>query len=72
MPVLAWTLHAIHNKTGKTALLRELVPPLVRYWDWWRTTRDIDGNGTMMCLLGFEQLLVLHCTSRSNSEVEFY
>jgi hypothetical protein len=54
MPVLPWTLRAIHNRTGDAALLRELVPPLVRYWNWWRTTRDIDGNGLVTILHPWE------------------
>lgn len=50
MPVLPWTLWAIYNQTHDTSVLRRFVPPLIKYWEWWRTTRDIDGNGLVTIL----------------------
>src|SRR5271157_1104480 len=44
MPVLAWSLRAIWDATQDESLLREFVPPLVRYWEWWLRERDPDGD----------------------------
>jgi hypothetical protein len=54
MPVLPWTIQCIFQQTNDTAVLREFVPPLVKYWDWWRTTRDIDGDGLVTILHPWE------------------
>lgn len=37
-----------------TALLREFVPPLIRYFDWWARQRDIDCNGLLAIIHGWE------------------
>jgi hypothetical protein len=57
MPVLPWTLRAIFERSDSSngsALLRSLLPPLIRYWEWWRDTRDIDGRGLVTILHPWE------------------
>ena len=57
MPVLPWTLRAIFERSGSsngTAVLRSLLPPLIRYWEWWRDTRDIDGRGLVTIMHPWE------------------
>ncbi|MBN2152018.1 MAG: hypothetical protein JW839_11260 [Candidatus Lokiarchaeota archaeon] len=45
MPMLPFSLRAIWNATKDVALLKEFLPPLVAYFDWWENTRDPDGDG---------------------------
>ena len=59
MPVFPYSLRSIYNATGDVALLRDLVPKLVKYFDWWRTTRDLDGNGLVTILHPWESGLDL-------------
>jgi hypothetical protein len=55
LPVLPFALRAIHSATSDTALLAEFLPPLVRYMQWWRRTRD-DGDGLVQMLHNWEGL----------------
>jgi hypothetical protein len=59
MPVLPYTLRSIYNATGDLSLLRELVPPLVHHFNWWRTTRDLDASGIVSILHPWESGLDL-------------
>lgn len=55
-PVLAWSLRSIYTASGNnTALLKEFVPPLVRYWKWWAATRTVSPHtGLVSILHGWE------------------
>ncbi|KAH3766888.1 glycoside hydrolase family 63 protein [Pelomyxa schiedti] len=44
MPLLPYSVRAIFSVTNDISLLEELVPPLVKYYQWWAETRDVDGN----------------------------
>lgn len=54
MPVLPYSLRAIYDATGDVALLEEFVPPLVKLFNWWKTTRDLDGTGVVTILHPWE------------------
>jgi hypothetical protein len=57
MPVLPFALRAILNASAPgdvPALARELVPPLVAYFRWWRDTREVDKDGLVAILHGWE------------------
>ena len=56
MPVLPWTLRTLFERLGgnDTALLYRFVPPLVRYWQWWRDTRVLDERGLVTVLHPWE------------------
>eukprot|EP00041_Stephanoeca_diplocostata_P017071 m.339563 g.339563 ORF g.339563 m.339563 type:complete len:470 (-) comp20584_c0_seq17:969-2378(-) len=61
MPVLPWSLRAMYNATRKTEstpaanqLLREFLPPLIRYFRWWAQTRSLDGDGLVYIIHGWE------------------
>lgn len=55
MPVLPFSLRAMHEqKPEDLELLQEFVPNLVRYFDWWANTRDVDGNGLVSIIHGWE------------------
>ncbi len=45
MPMLPFALRAIWNATKDVDLLKEFLPKLVEYFDWWENTRDPDGDG---------------------------
>jgi glycogen debranching enzyme len=59
MPVLPYSLRSIYTATGDVDLLREFVPKLVKHFDWWRTTRDLDNNGLVTILHPWESGLDL-------------
>ena len=60
MPVLPYSLRAIYAATGNdTAVLREFLPPLIKYFNWWKTTRDLDGTGVVTILHPWESGLDL-------------
>jgi glycogen debranching enzyme len=59
IPVLPYSLRAIYAATADVALLRELVPKLVHHFNWWRTTRDLDGTGVISILHPWESGLDL-------------
>ena len=55
MPVLPFSLRAMHEQNPEDLdLLREFVPPLVRYFDWWADNRDVDKNGLVSIIHGWE------------------
>ena len=54
MPLLPFALRAIYNATNDTTILADLVPKLVSYYEWWANTRDIDGNGLVTIIHGWE------------------
>jgi hypothetical protein len=35
-------------------ILKEMVPKLVRYFNWWKDNRDVDGNGLVTILHPWE------------------
>jgi hypothetical protein len=54
MPVLAFSLRAIHNATRNETFVREVLPRLARYWDWWKNTRIFSDSGLVSILHGWE------------------
>lgn len=44
-PLAAWAVDEIYRQTGDTAFVREILPALVRYHQWWYRYRDNDHNG---------------------------
>ena len=48
------SLRAIYEQTNDTQLLREFVPKLIRYFNWWKENRDVDGNGLVTILHPWE------------------
>jgi hypothetical protein len=54
-PVLPYALRAIYEATNDAAVVLEFLPPLVRYMQWWRRTRD-DGDGLVSMLHNWEGL----------------
>jgi glycogen debranching enzyme len=59
IPVLPYSLRAIYNATGDVGLLQEFLPGIVRYFHWWRATRDLDGTGVVTILHPWESGLDL-------------
>jgi hypothetical protein len=54
MPVLPYSLRAIYQQTNDTELLCEMVPKLVRYFQWWKAARDLDGKGLVTIIHPWE------------------
>lgn len=54
MPVLPYSLRAIYRATNDVAYLEEFVPKLVKFFNWWKTTRDLDGTGVVTILHPWE------------------
>jgi hypothetical protein len=54
MPMLPWSLRAIWNATNDIELLKEFVPKLVAYFDWWANERDPDGDGLVSIIHPWE------------------
>ncbi|MCJ1339548.1 hypothetical protein MMC09_004838 [Bachmanniomyces sp. S44760] len=54
MPVLPYSLRSIYAATNDTALLREFVPKLVKFFKWWARERDLDSNGLVTILHPWE------------------
>ena len=44
-PVIARAVERIHEATKDTAFVREIFPPMVRFFDWLARVRDQDGDG---------------------------
>lgn len=75
MPVLPYSLQSIYQATGDKALLQEMVPKLVKYFNWWKANRDLDGNGVVTILHpwesgidlspGYDPALGVHSKSRA-------
>eukprot|EP01125_Pyxidicula_operculata_P002557 TRINITY_DN12410_c0_g1_i1.p1 TRINITY_DN12410_c0_g1~~TRINITY_DN12410_c0_g1_i1.p1 ORF type:complete len:455 (+),score=78.79 TRINITY_DN12410_c0_g1_i1:126-1490(+) len=54
MPVLPFSLRAIWEQTKDVSLLKEFLPKLVAFFDWWKNTRDVDGDGLVSIIHGWE------------------
>jgi glycogen debranching enzyme len=44
-PVLARSVERIWEATGDIAFVRDVLPPILAIFDWWRDVRDPDGDG---------------------------
>ncbi len=53
MPMLAYPVRAIWNATHDKALLKEFVPKIVKYLEWWQS-RDHDGDGLISIIHPWE------------------
>jgi hypothetical protein len=53
-PLIPFALRAIYNKTKDVSLLKEFLPKIVKYYDWWANTRAIDGDGLVSIIHGWE------------------
>ncbi len=53
MPMLSYALRAIHRQDSSVSLLKEFVPKIVKYLEWWAATRQPDNDGlfvtTLLC-----------------------
>lgn len=54
MPNLPFALRSIWNATHDKNMLKEFLPKLIRYQDWWANSRDVDNNGLVAILHGWE------------------
>ena len=59
IPVLPYSLRAIYNATGDVEILKEFLPKIVKYFTWWKTTRDLDRKGIVTILHPWESGLDL-------------
>lgn len=53
MPVLPYSLRAIYAATQDREVLAEFLYPLVKYFTWWRETRDM-GDGLVVAIHNWE------------------
>ncbi|WP_298716961.1 trehalase family glycosidase [Chitinophaga sp.] len=44
-PLAAWGVWEVFRQSRDTAFVREMLPRLIRYHEWWYRHRDHDGNG---------------------------
>ncbi|RFS19160.1 glycoside hydrolase [Chitinophaga silvatica] len=44
-PLAAWGVWEVYLQTKDTAFVKEMLPKLIRYHEWWYTNRDHDQNG---------------------------
>jgi Mannosylglycerate hydrolase MGH1-like glycoside hydrolase domain len=54
MPLPPFSLRAIFNRTRDVRLLKEFVPKIVKYYDWWASTRAPDGDDLVYIIHGWE------------------
>lgn len=54
MPMLTYSLRAIYNATGNKELLKEFVPKLIHYLEWWANERDHDNDGLISIIHPWE------------------
>lgn len=54
MPMLAYSLRAIWNKTQDLEILKEFLPKLVHYQKWWHNERDPDKDGLISIIHPWE------------------
>jgi len=54
MPVTPFALRAIWNTTKDVSYLKEFVPSLIRYFEWWENTRVLEPNGLLSIIHGWE------------------
>jgi putative isomerase len=45
IPILAWGLRRVHRRNGDTALVRQCLPRLERFHEWYWRERDLHDNG---------------------------
>ena len=53
MPVLPYSLRAIYNASKDKTYISEFLNPLIRYFQWWRATRD-NGDGLIAAIHNWE------------------
>ncbi|MCS7206895.1 MAG: trehalase family glycosidase [Dehalococcoidia bacterium] len=53
-PVLAQAVKTVFQRSGDRAFLREMVPPLDRYYRWLARERDPDGDGLISIISPYE------------------
>jgi len=44
-PLASWSVYEVYNRTGDTAFVKEMLPKLFRYHEWWYENRDHNKNG---------------------------
>ncbi len=44
-PLAAWSVYEVFKATKDTAFVREMLPKLIKYHQWWYSDRDHDQNG---------------------------
>lgn len=44
-PLAAWSVYEVFRETADTAFVREMYPKLLKYYRWWFSYRDHNGNG---------------------------
>ncbi len=44
-PLAAWSVYEVFKATKDTAFVREMLPKLIQYHQWWYSDRDHDQNG---------------------------
>lgn len=54
MPVTPFALRTIYEATHDVGLLREFLPPLVRYLYWWNADRNLFGDNLHSIIHGWE------------------
>ena len=54
MPMLPYSLRAIWNKTQDLDLLKEFLPKIIKYFEWWDKERDPDKDGLVSIIHPWE------------------
>ncbi len=54
MPILPYSVRALWEATHNDEILREFVPPLVKYYEWWENVRDPDNDGLVSIIHPWE------------------
>lgn len=54
MPMLAYSVRAIWNATNNIELLKEFVPKIGKYLEWWHNSRDPDKDGLVSVIHPWE------------------
>lgn len=54
MPTVVYALQVVYERSQDKDLLRELLPKVVAYHNWWRRTRDLDHNGLVTTIHPWE------------------
>lgn len=54
MPTVVWALQVVYEKSKDKSMLKEFLPKVAAYHDWWRQTRDIDNNGLVTTIHPWE------------------
>ncbi|NIG56249.1 trehalase family glycosidase [Chitinophaga sp. Cy-1792] len=44
-PLAGWGVYEVYRQTHDTAFVKEMLPKLIRYHEWWYANRDHDQNG---------------------------